>query len=204
MQYKTKQENFWASEFGDQYSERVKGNELVTSNLVMFSKILKLTPGVNSIAELGCNIGLNLQALNNINKNFDLIGYEINKTASDKAKKLNIADIVNCSVLEEITTKKKYDLAFTKGVLIHINPDELDAIYQNLYDISNKYILVAEYYNPTTTMISYRGNEEVLFKADFAGQLISKFNLRLVDYGFVYHRDNFFPQDDITWFLLEK
>ena len=26
----------------------------------------------------------------------------------------------------------------------------------------------------------------------------------LVDYGFSYHRDNSFPQDDITWFLLQK
>ena len=26
----------------------------------------------------------------------------------------------------------------------------------------------------------------------------------LVDYGFVYHRDNCFPQDDINWFLFEK
>ena len=28
--------------------------------------------------------------------------------------------------------------------------------------------------------------------------------LRLVNYGFAYHRDESFPQDDITWFLLEK
>jgi spore coat polysaccharide biosynthesis protein SpsF len=26
----------------------------------------------------------------------------------------------------------------------------------------------------------------------------------LVDYGFTYHRDNAFPMDDTTWFLLEK
>ena len=29
-------------------------------------------------------------------------------------------------------------------------------------------------------------------------------DLRLLDYGFAYHRDPVFPQDDITWFLLEK
>jgi hypothetical protein len=28
-------------------------------------------------------------------------------------------------------------------------------------------------------------------------------DLSLVEYGFVYHRDPF-PQDDLTWFLLEK
>jgi len=28
--------------------------------------------------------------------------------------------------------------------------------------------------------------------------------LQLVDYGFSYRRDPNFPQDDITWFLMEK
>jgi spore coat polysaccharide biosynthesis protein SpsF len=53
--------------------------------------------------------------------------------------------------------------------------------------------------------IPYRGHEDRLFKRDFAGELLSRFgDLRLIDYGFVYHRDPKFPQDDITWFLLEK
>ena len=30
------------------------------------------------------------------------------------------------------------------------------------------------------------------------------YKLKLIDYGFIYHRDNSFPKDDITWFLLEK
>ena len=29
-------------------------------------------------------------------------------------------------------------------------------------------------------------------------------DLRLIDYGFVYHRDPNFPQDDLNWFLMEK
>jgi len=29
-------------------------------------------------------------------------------------------------------------------------------------------------------------------------------DLKLVDYGFSYHRDNNFKQDDVSWFLLEK
>ncbi|NDB35890.1 MAG: pseudaminic acid biosynthesis-associated methylase, partial [Flavobacteriia bacterium] len=42
-------------------------------------------------------------------------------------------------------------------------------------------------------------------KRDFAGELLDTFpDLRLVDYGFAYKRDTSFPQDDITWFLLEK
>ena len=29
-------------------------------------------------------------------------------------------------------------------------------------------------------------------------------SLKLLDYGFVYHKDLSFPQDDLTWFLLKK
>jgi hypothetical protein len=44
-----------------------------------------------------------------------------------------------------------------------------------------------------------------LFKRDFAGEMLERYpDLELIDYGFVYKRDNNFPQDDITWFLLKK
>ncbi len=69
---------------------------------------------------------------------------------------------------------------------------------------SKKYILIAEYYNPTPVEMEYRGHREKLFKRDFAGEMMDQYNdLTLVDYGFVYHRDPF-PQDDITWFLMKK
>ena len=64
--------------------------------------------------------------------------------------------------------------------------------------------MICEYYNPTPVTVPYRGASERLFKRDFAGELMDRFDLALVDYGFVYHRDSHFPQDDLTWFLLEK
>jgi spore coat polysaccharide biosynthesis protein SpsF len=92
-----------------------------------------------------------------------------------------------------------------KGVLIHINPDMLQVVYEKLYESSSKYILVCEYYNPAPVTINYRGHEDRLFKRDFAGELMEKYtDLTLIDYGFAYKRDPSFPQDDITWFLLSK
>ena len=64
--------------------------------------------------------------------------------------------------------------------------------------------MVYEYYNPTPVSVEYRGHQDKLFKRDFAGELIDKFNLKLIDYGFNYKRENYFPKDDATWFLLEK
>ena len=107
------------------------------------------------------------------------------------------------SILEKIEDKK-VDLTFTKTVLIHINPDHLKNVYENLVNGSNRYVLVAEYYNPSPVKIKYRGHDDRLYKRDFAGDLIEGYGLKLVDYGFVYKRDNWAPQDDITCFLLEK
>ena len=99
----------------------------------------------------------------------------------------------------------KFDLSLIKGVLIHINPDMLNKVYEKLYEASNKYILVCEYYNPSPVKVSYRGHKDRLFKRDFAGELMERYSdLILVDYGFVYRKDPAFPQDDITWFLMKK
>ncbi|MHA6478906.1 pseudaminic acid biosynthesis-associated methylase [Stutzerimonas sp. KH-1] len=204
MAYKTQQEEFWAGEFGNEYVARNAGEDRVSSNVAAFSRILSSAPGVGSLVELGCNAGLNLQALNRINNGLELCGYEINKEAAQKARDLDVAKIVEGTILDPLSSDEQYDLSFTKGVLIHINPDELDKVYSNLYNLSKRYILVCEYYNPTPVVVEYRGNHDRLFKRDFAGDLIDKYGLRLVDYGFLYHRDNCFPQDDISWFLLEK
>jgi len=113
-------------------------------------------------------------------------------------------NVINESIFD-YKDSKKYDLSMIKGVLIHINPDMLNNVYEKLYDSSDRYILVAEYYNPTPVNISYRGYNDRLFKRDFAGEMLDKYSdLELVDYGFLYHRDKYFEQDDINWFLLEK
>ena len=81
----------------------------------------------------------------------------------------------------------------------------LDNVYQIIYKHTKKYICIVEYYNPTPVEVVYRGHKDKLFKRDFAGEMLNKYkNLKLVDYGFVYKRDNNFPYDDVNWFLLEK
>ncbi len=122
----------------------------------------------------------------------------------DQLKRKENVRVYHSSILD-FQPDEKRDFVLIKGVLIHINPDELQNVYDLLYKSCNKYICIAEYYNPSPTEVRYRGHEGKLFKRDFAGEIMDKFSdLNLVDYGFVYHRDNNFPQDDITWFLLEK
>lgn len=49
----------------------------------------------------------------------------------------------------------------------------LPEIYDKLFTASQRYILVAEYYNPSPVEIIYRGHSNRLFKRDFAGELMA-------------------------------
>ncbi|HNW25903.1 MAG TPA: hypothetical protein PKI94_03840 [Candidatus Gastranaerophilaceae bacterium] len=203
MVFKTEQENFWATAFGDEYIGRNDDDELLAGNVSMFSKVFAKAKNVKTVLEFGANIGLNLKAIKQLLPDVELSGIEINKKAADILKEQDVK-VYQGSILDfEVDYKR--DFSFIKTVLIHINPDELQNVYQKLYDSSSKYILIAEYYNPKPVTISYRGHSDRLFKRDFAGEMLDKFgDLKLVDYGFAYHRDKSCYQDDVTWFLLEK
>lgn len=203
--YKTEQEKFWAGEFGTSYIERNHGPELLASNLNFFNKCLSQANGIKSCIEFGANIGMNLKALKLLYPKIELNAIEINSHAvNELSNTVDNKKIFQGSILD-YSADQAFDLALIKGVLIHINPDELPRVYEKLVRSSNRYILVAEYYNPSPVAIPYRGHKDKLFKRDFAGEIMDMFpSVRLVDYGFAYKRDVNFPQDDITWFLLEK
>ena len=204
--YKTEQEYFWAGEFGNEYIKRNTSENLLPSYLNLWSEIISKTSDIKSCLEFGANIGVNLQALKLLIPDLDMHAVEINEIACNEhlAKFMDKANICNQSILE-YQADEKYDLVYTNGVLIHINPNELNSVYEKMYQSSAKYILISEYYNPTPVSVTYRGNENKLFKRDFAGEMMDKYpELKLVDYGFRYHRDNNFKSDDDTWFLLEK
>ena len=203
-QLSTTQEEFWAGAFGDDYIDRNVGESLIASNIALFSGVMRYTSDVQSILEFGPNIGLNLIALHSLLPRATMTGVEINTKAYSVLKTLNFVEAINKSFLN-VSLDRKWDFVFTKGVLIHQSPDVLNQVYERLYKYSNRYIFLCEYYNPTPLEISYRGHSSVMYKSDFAGEIMDMYSdLTLVDYGFVYHRDCTFPGDDVNWFLLEK
>ncbi|MFN5984269.1 MAG: pseudaminic acid biosynthesis-associated methylase [Fluviicola sp.] len=203
--FKTEQEEFWATEFGNDYIDRNKSQNYLASNINFFSNALKQCRNIDSIIEFGANIGMNLKAIGLLFPEMTLKGIEINPTAASQLENvIGKENVINDSIMN-YESDIKNDVSLIKGVLIHINPDELNLVYEKLYNASKKYILIAEYYNPSPVTIPYRGHSDRLFKRDFAGEMLTKYSdLTLVDYGFVYKRDPLFPQDDITWFLLKK
>lgn len=197
----TPQETMWRSSFGDQYTQRSPGD--VEANKAFFSRIFHWPQqfGFQSIVELGAGEGNNLRALHALYPQAELAAVEINAYAAGRLPdcvELHIGSIL------EWEPERTWDLAFTKGVMIHINPEHLPMAYEALYRASQRWVLIAEYYNPTPVEVEYRGHKDLLFKRDFAGEMLDRYDdLILRDYGFVYHGDRH-PQDDLTWFLLEK
>lgn len=145
-------------------------------------------------------------ALHTLLPEAELTGVEINRKAAEELSKLPYVRVCNSSIYEaELFQREQFDLVFTKGMLIHQNPDMLPDAYDILCRVSRRYILICEYHNPPPVEVEYRGNGSVLFKRDFAGDLLDRYpDLELVDYGFVYARDPHFEGDDFTWFLMRK
>jgi pseudaminic acid biosynthesis-associated methylase len=201
--FNSPQEEFWAGEFGDAYISRNESENLLSSNVALFADIFSSIDKLpTSVMELGANIGMNIRAMQKLLPNTRFTGVEINKLASKILSETG-CEVIQSSILNAVTSKK-HDLVFTKGVMIHLLPDQLISTYKKMYEWSNRFVLIAEYYSPTPVSMPYRGNSDRLFKRDFAGEFLDLFpDVVLRDYGFAYHRGTY-PQDDVNWFLLEK
>lgn len=205
MTYKTEQEAFWAGDFGTEYIGRNAGSELLASNLSFFSKALAKAQGLSSCIEFGANIGMNLRALHLLYPKQDQYAIEINPAAATELGTVIPSKNIFQSSILDFNPDRTWELTLIKGVLIHINPDALPQVYDALYRAASRYLLVCEYYNPSPVAINYRGHTDRLFKRDFCGEILDRHpDLKLIDYGFAYRRDPNFPQDDITWFLMQK
>lgn len=204
-------EEFWAGKNGADYLARNPMNEAVLARAKHFlfralakAELPHLIHG--RVMELGANHGVNLRALRDLlGKNVRLHGIEINPQAY--AELAQVADLaVNTTFLDPVpaVAEEKYDLVFTKGVLIHLSPSDLPRALEVLYTMSRRYILTAEYHSPRLEMVPYRGVENRLWKGPYAEMLLQAYpDLALRDYGFVSRLDAY-PQDDLTYFLLEK
>lgn len=199
----TSQEALWAGDFGAEYTDRNE-NSFAAGRLAFWSKVLARTGAIRSVIELGANTGDNLRAIRHLTPSTALRGVEINPKAFAALQQIDGVECWNTSLLG-FRPPEPSELSFTSGVLIHVNPDELPRAYETLYSASSRFILMNEYYNPSPMTVSYRGQENALFKRDWCAEMRAKYlDLSLVDYGFTYRRDPLFPLDDMTWFLLEK
>ncbi len=187
---KTIQENFWESEFGNEY---IKRNSLTNEELdesyrqkfgVSRSEMNREFLGgleIKNILEIGCSEGNQLSLLQA--KGYkNLYGVEINKMAVELAKKrLKGVEIVEGNAFEIPFGERTFDLVFTSGVLIHISPVNLDKAMKEIYRVSGRYIWGFEYFNDEYIGVEYRGNKDRLWKGDFVKKYLELFpDLKMV------------------------
>jgi pseudaminic acid biosynthesis-associated methylase len=198
----------WSGEFGARYTERNAASaEAVAGRARVWGEVLTRMKGAppKSVLEVGPNLGLNLRGLAALGS-FDFWAIEPNPEAREI--------LVRDGVLPESQLFAGFghdipaadgavELAFTCGVLIHVDPSLLEKTLREVHRVSSKYVFAAEYFSPKAETIPYRGETDLLFKNDFGSLYLDMFpDLELVDYGFFWRRTTVI--DDCTWWLFRK
>ncbi len=202
----TPQELFWKNTIAESYTEdnSVFNEQL---GLIAWERILSTIDKseIASYLDCGSNIGRNIAFLKKVLPEASSNIIELSREPYDKCLrdfKIKRSFLGPIKVAEFDTS---FDLVFTSGVLIHINPDDLLTTMRHMYEMSSRYILIAEYFNRTPVMINYRGEDDKLFKRDFGKLFIENFPCKILDYGFLWgHEFDLAGFDDITYWLFEK
>ena len=198
----------WSGEFGDRYTERnAASTDAVRGRTRAWGEVFRRIVGdmPASALEVGPNVGLNLQGIAALSP-MELWGIEPNPTA--RARLVADGVLAPSHVLEGFghsipLADGAVDLAFTCGVLIHVDPSLLEKTMREIHRVSAKYVFCAEYFSPKAETIPYRGETDLLFKNDFGSLYLDSFpDLVLVDYGFFWRRTT--VMDDSTWWLFRK
>ncbi|GAG98564.1 unnamed protein product, partial [marine sediment metagenome] len=90
----------------------------------------------------------NLKAIKSILPNAEFHAIEINKKAYDILIEWGGSKAYHQSILD-FKSKVKFDLVFTKGVLIHINPDQLSRAYIVACKAAVPLLTATAYFAPT-------------------------------------------------------
>lgn len=206
MSFNSNQEQFWAQTYADEYIKRNRNFDHELGAEGWKSILDKASNNISTYLECGCNIGRNITQLGMAYPAFKPSIIEISEPAFQfVTSQHTFENAFNGAILDSKFENNAFDLVFSMGVLIHINPDQLLEHMKKMYEYSSRYILMGEYFNRTPTSIEYRGEKDKLFKRDFGKLFIENFDVKLVDFGFlwghIYDKAGF---DDITWWLFEK
>jgi pseudaminic acid biosynthesis-associated methylase len=191
MHTATPQIKQWSETFGKEYTDRNPQtvedmNELYQINFDVTRTALnkeflgELNRSIK-ILEVGSNIGTQLLCLQEMEFSH-LYGIEIQPYAVEVAKRLtkNI-NITNDSAFDIPYKDGYFDLVFTSGVLIHIHPNDIGVVLDEIYRCSKAYIWGYEYFNDDHRMVPYRGKENLMWKGNFVQLYLDRFaDLKLV------------------------
>jgi len=163
------QEKWWASAGGDAYSKRnINHPTRYTERELFFNLFESLKEKNLSILEVGCNCGINLGILKDLGFT-NLSGIDLNKTALEESRsRLPEATFIEGSALELPYKDQEFDLVFTSGVLIHMEPpDNLHQVLNEIYRCSSKYILGLEARADTFGTRKYKTRRDLYWRGPY-------------------------------------
>jgi len=208
----TKQMEKWSGDFGKEYTDRnaFSLEELDTlykskygvTRTQLNQRFLEGMDRSIRVLEVGSNVGnqlLCLQSMGFVN----LYGIELQSYAVELSKaRTKRINIIEGSAFDIPYKDGYFDLVFTSGVLIHINPSDIVWALREILRCTREYIWGFEYYADEHTEITYRGHKELLWKADYAKLYLQRFeDLKIVE----EERLKYLDSDNIdTMFLLKK
>jgi pseudaminic acid biosynthesis-associated methylase len=168
----------WKGDFGKEYTDRnalsfagmeklYKDNYGITRT-TLNKRFLNGIDRKIKILEVGSNIGNQLVILQKMGFE-NLYGIEPQGYAVEfsKSKTMGI-NIIQGNAFDIPFKDGYFDLVFTSGVLIHINPKNVKSAIKEICRCSCKYIWGFEYYSEDYKNVVYRGHENLLWKADFS------------------------------------
>lgn len=182
----TKQISVWTSVFGSEYTERNQFSDETQFNLFfkkrfgfsrreMNEEFVSFLSRSSSFLEIGANVGNQLAELKRMGFN-NLLGVEVQRVAIEASKGLWPGlDIVLGSGLDIPFKDSISDVVFTSDVLIHIAPENLGQVMDEMHRCSRKYIWGFEYFAPQVTEINYRDQKNLLWKANYCQMFLDRF-----------------------------
>jgi pseudaminic acid biosynthesis-associated methylase len=195
----TEQLDLWRSTFGRDYTNR---NDCEKPERIESWRRLLDGVSVHSAVEVGCNVGWNLEYLRRLGV-AELHGIEPQAYAVARAReRMPAVDIVQGTAFALPFGTASADLVFTSGVLIHISPDTVGAALDEIYRVSNRWIVAIEYDGEVEQEIPYRGHDGALWKRDHGALWTRRYpDLAPRKTMFLQAADGY---DDCTAHLFEK
>lgn len=142
----TVQERMWRTQYGVHYILRNAYKNPLETKLPLFLEIQKELRQCSDIFEIGTNLAGNLTAISEIVPSAKLSGLEINDLCVSHVSASTNFDVA-CGSIIDFEPLTSYDFVFTRGVLIHINPDHLDNVLMKMAKMSRRYVFIAEHYS---------------------------------------------------------
>jgi len=212
MEFQTPQTDVWNGRFGRDYTDRnphsleelqaLYKKNYGTTRIELNERFLQGLDRSIRILEVGSGLGMQLLCLQSMGFG-NLYGVELQEYAVEESK----AETRGINIIQgtafDIPFKDGYfDLVYTSGVLIHIHPDDLAAAMGEIYRCTGRHIWGLEYFADTCTEVEYRGNENLLWKNDFARLYLDRLSdLELVQEERIKYQD---VDNQDAMFLLRK